>query len=119
VVWDVILADEFQAEFLALSEEVRIGLVAGIRLLEIYGPRLSRPHADTLKGSKFVNMKELRFRAEDGVWRVAFAFDPKRKAVVLVAGDKRGVNETRFYKGLIAIADARYEQHLLRVGLRR
>jgi hypothetical protein len=57
-------------------------------------------------------MKELRFDAEDGVWRVAFAFDPKRNAILLVAGDKAGVSEKMFYKRLIAKADERFEAHL-------
>lgn len=57
-------------------------------------------------------MKELRFAAAGGVWRVAFAFDPTRKAIVLVAGDKAGVAQNRFYKALIAKADARFTEHL-------
>ena len=57
-------------------------------------------------------MKELRFTASNGVWRVAFAFDPKREAILLVGGDKSGVKEKRFYKGLIKIADARFDAHL-------
>jgi hypothetical protein len=81
-------------------------------LLEVYGPGLGRPHADTLAGSKHANMKELRFKAVDGVWRVAFAFDPERQAILLVAGDKAGVAQMRFYKGLIAKADSRYTGHL-------
>ena len=76
------------------------------------GPLLGRPHADTLAGSVHANMKELRFVADDGVWRVAFAFDPERKAILLVAGDKSGVAQKRFYKSLIAKADARYAEHL-------
>ena len=57
-------------------------------------------------------MKELRFTAGNDVWRVAFAFDPQRKAIVLVAGDKGGVAQKRFYKALIAKADRRYDNHL-------
>ena len=57
-------------------------------------------------------MKELRFTADDGVWRVAFAFDPARKGIVLVAADKAGVAQKRFYKALIAKADARFSDHL-------
>jgi hypothetical protein len=67
---------------------------------------------DTLKGSKFANMKELRFKAGGGVWRVAFAFDPERDAILLVAGDKSGGSEMSFYRRLIAKADKRYRQHL-------
>ena len=57
-------------------------------------------------------MKELRCNAGDGVWRIAFAFDPERKAILLTAGDKSGVNEKRFYKKLIAKADERFDHHL-------
>lgn len=57
-------------------------------------------------------MKELRCNADDGVWRIAFAFDPERKAILLTAGDKAGINEKRFYKRLIAKADERFDQHL-------
>ena len=56
---------------------------------------------DTLNGSRHANMKELRFRAADGEWRVAFAFDPKRRAILLVAGDKSGGSEKRFSRGLL------------------
>ena len=57
-------------------------------------------------------MKELRFRADGGVWRIAFAFDPERSAILLVGGDKSGVSSGRFYKRLIKRADARFDQHL-------
>ena len=57
---------------------------------------------DTLKCSDYANMKELRFKAADGEWRAAFAFDPKRQAILLIAGDKTGVSETKFYKRLVA-----------------
>jgi len=57
-------------------------------------------------------MKELSCNAADGVWRIAFAFDPSRQAILLVAGDKSGGSEKRFYKQLIAKADERFERHL-------
>lgn len=60
-------------------------------------------------------MKELRFEAADGVWRVAFAFDPRREAILLVAGDKSGGSEKRFYKQLIKIADSRFSDHLTKL----
>ena len=88
--WDVEFEDAFEAEFLALEQEVQDALFAAARLLVDYGPQLGRPYADTLKGSKHANMKELRFDAADGEWRAAFAFDPQRKAILLVAGDKSG-----------------------------
>ena len=110
--WMVIFHTAFDAEFSDLSFEVQEALTAAAGLLESYGPMLGRPHADTLSGSKHVNMKELRFNADDGVWRVAFAFDPVRKGIILVAGDKSGVAQARFYKSLIAKADKRFDDHL-------
>lgn len=102
----------FVAEFKALPSGVRVDLAAAVKALGERGPTLGRPLVDTLNGSKHANMKELRFKSAGGVWRVAFAFDPKRKAVVLVAGDKSGVSEKRFYASLIATADIRYDEHL-------
>ena len=111
--WTVTTHDEFDPEFSALPIAVRRELAAMIELLTIYGPQLSRPHADTLNGSKHANMKELRFDADGGVWRVAFAFDPVRQAILLVAGDKGGLgSQTKFYKALIKKADERFGSHL-------
>ena|SRR5665213_21568 len=104
--------EEFQAEYDRLDEEVQDELVAEARFVEKFGPQTSRPHVDTLNGSNFANMKELRFEAANGEWRAAFAFDPKREAIVLVAADKSGVSEKQFYKLLIDKADRRYAQHL-------
>lgn len=102
----------FAQEFLEFSEAVQDALLAEIALLEKYGPLLGRPHVDTLNGSKHANMKELRFTADNGVWRAAFAFDPQRQAILLVAGDKSGTSEKRFYKQLIKKADKRFDNHL-------
>lgn len=110
--WSVANHEAFDPEYKASPEEVRLTLLAHIHLLEAYGPMLGRPHVDTLAGSVHPNMKELRFNAGDGVWRVAFAFDPERKAILLVAGDKAGVARKRFYRTLIAKADARFAGHL-------
>lgn len=73
----------------------------------------SRPAVDTLKGAKHANIKESHFKANNGAWRVAFAFDTKRQAILLVSGNKSGVNETRFYKELIRKADKRFTEHLI------
>ena len=110
--WIVTFFASFEAEFDAYPETVQDAILARAQLLEREGPQLGRPYADTLVGSKYANMKELRCNAADGVWRVAFAFDPQRKAVLLVAGDKAGANERRFYKRLIAEADERFNRHL-------
>ncbi len=111
--------DEFEPEFDALSEAVQDEILAHAKLLERFGPRLGRPHVDTLKCSRHANMKELRFNAADGVWRVAFALDPKRQAILLVAGDKSGGSEKRFYRQLIAKADTRFDGHLSRLKKER
>lgn len=115
VKWVVETGDEFEPEYDALPGDVQDELLAMTRLLQQFGPQLKRPHADTMNGSRHANMKELRFKAADGIWRVAFAFDPKRKAVLLVAGDKSGVSEKRFYRELIKKADDRYGDHLARL----
>src|SRR5579872_5728424 len=109
--WAVLFHPEFDAEFRKLPEGVQDELLQHIAVLRKFGPDLGRPLVDTVKGSSFSNMKELRFRA-DGVWRFAFAFDPQRQAIVLVGGDKQGINERRFYKDLIRIADERFANYV-------
>jgi len=115
VKWQVSFHDDFEAEFDGLDEAVQDEMLAHAKLLEQFGPQLGRPRVDTLNGSRHANMKELRFEADNGVWRVAFAFDPKRQAVLLVAGDKGGGSEKKFYRQLIAKADKRFSGHLLRL----
>ncbi|WP_417480752.1 type II toxin-antitoxin system RelE/ParE family toxin [Maricaulis maris] len=110
--WIVSFADEFEPEFDVLPQNVQDAILARALLLEREGPSLGRPHADTLTGSRHKNMKELRCTVADGVWRIAFAFDPNRQAILLVAGDKSGGSEKRFYKRLIARADVRFDRHL-------
>ena len=110
--WAVLFHAEFDAEFQALDEDLQDELLAHAKLLQEFGPSLGRPTVDTLAGSRHANMKELRFNWKGGVWRVAFAFDPKRNAILLVAGNKGGANLKRFYKSLIATADERFDDHL-------
>ena len=117
--WAVRFDTAFDPEFDELPAEVQDELLAHARLLEEFGPNLGRPRADTLNGSRHANMKELRFDAAGRVWRVAFAFDPRRQAILLVAGDKAGLNERRFYKALIRKADERFDAHLARLKKKR
>lgn len=105
------MADEFEPEFYTLHADVQGEILALALLLRQLGPELGRPRVDTLKDSRHANMKELRFSAPDGVWRLAFAFDPKRRAVLLIAGDKSGGSEKRFYRELIRKADDRFSAH--------
>lgn len=113
--WAVEIGEEFEQEFKELPEDVQTEILAHARLLQQFGPQLGRPRVDTLNASRYANMKELRFSAADGEWRVAFAFDTKRKGILLVAGDKSGGREKRFYKQLIAKADDRFAAHLARL----
>lgn len=101
--WSVELDSTFEKEVEAFSYAVRIEILTLSRLLQQFGPQLARPHCDTLKGSEYTNMKELRF---------AFAFDHRRQAILLVGGSKSGINEKRFYRDLIRTADARFNAHL-------
>jgi len=110
--WTVLFHSAFDAEFSALTEGLQDELLAHANLLATFGPQLGRPTVDTLKGSKHANMKELRFSWNGEVWRVAFAFDPQRHAVLLVGGDKGGADQRRFYKRLLSVADTRYDEHL-------
>lgn len=110
--WEVKLHDAFEAEFQAFEPTVQDAMLVVAKVLADFGPQFGRPHVDTLKGSRHANMKELRFEAADGEWRAAFAFDPERKAILPVAGDKSGGSQKRFYKQLIARADLRFSVHL-------
>lgn len=119
MIWAVLLHDAFDAELNDLPEAVQDEVLALMGLLKQFGPALGRPRVDTLKGSRHANMKELRFDAADGVWRIAFAFDPKRQAILLVGGDKSGGSEKRFYRQLIKKADARFDEHVRRIEKER
>jgi hypothetical protein len=87
--------------------------------LKLLGPRLGRPHADTLNGSKYTNIKELRASTAHKVMRIAFAFDPDRSGILLVGGDKSGVSKKLFYKQLIQEADELYAAHLAALKARK
>src|SRR6266700_3912005 len=115
--WDVLYDETVVAELMEIERQsgslaVREEIAALALLLRRFGPTLRRPHCDTLNGSKHANMKELRFTVPDGEWRVAFAVDPRRSAILLVAGNKSGTNERRFYRQLIRTADRRFDAHL-------
>jgi len=109
VPWDVRFHPDLVAEFSNLPAPVKTEMLAHANLVAQFGPVLGRPTVDTLKGSKVANLKELRFSAVGGVWRVAFAFDGNRVAVLLVAGDKGGKDQARFYKALIKLAEERWD----------
>lgn len=118
--WVVEYDEAFAAELDAITRDsgssaVLEEVLALAKLLRQFGPTLKRPHCDTLNGSKHANMKELRFTLPDGEWRIAFAFDPRRSAILLVGGNKSGTPEKRFYRELIRVADKRFDEHLKRL----
>jgi hypothetical protein len=115
--WAIEFYDAFADEFRGWRHDVQKAAATSIATLELVGPMLGRPHADTLKGSRHKNMKELRFSVGDGEWRIAYAFDPRRRAILLIGASKSGVASDRFYRRLIATADDRLDEHL--TALRR
>jgi hypothetical protein len=108
--WEVEFTDEFLIWWSDLGAEEQDSVNFGVRLLQEHGPNLKRPHADTLEGSSFPNMRELRIQHEGRPYRVLYAFDPRRIGILLLGGDKTG--NARWYIEYIPKADAIYRQHL-------
>lgn len=119
VTWEIELDDAVERWFLELCEadpESADLVEQAIEALAEHGPTLSRPLADRIKGSYLHNLKELRpASAGRSEVRILFAFDPRRSAILLVAGDKAGQWQ-RWYEEAILLAEKRYEQHLVRIG---
>ncbi|EBZ0015946.1 type II toxin-antitoxin system RelE/ParE family toxin [Salmonella enterica subsp. enterica serovar Suberu] len=113
--WEVVTTDVFDEWFLTQPAALRESVYESMGVLEKFGPNLGRPHVDTLYGSAFPNMKELRIQHAGNPIRAFFAFDPTRRAIVLCAGDKTGSKEKAFYKEMIRIADDEYRKHLARL----
>jgi len=74
------------------------------------GPNLPWPHSDTVKGSRHSNMRELRIQHKGRPYRVLYAFDPRRHAILLLGGKKTGAD--RWYERVIPIADRLFDEHL-------
>lgn len=108
--WVVLLDPDFAAWLLQQDVGVRTAIAAHAKLLQEFGPGLGRPRVDTLKGSSLPNLKELRVQHRGEPWRVLFAFDPKRQAILLVGGTKQG--NDRWYREVVPIAEQRYQRHV-------
>ncbi|MGA9418365.1 MAG: type II toxin-antitoxin system RelE/ParE family toxin [Candidatus Cybelea sp.] len=108
--WEVEFTDQFGKWWDRLDADGQEDIRASVKLLQAVGPTLGRPHADTVDGSRHANMKELRTQSNGRPLRTFFAFDPRRTAILLIAGDKTGDN--RFYQTMIPIADKLYDEHL-------
>lgn len=107
------LSSRFEAWMCEQEPGLQERMLAALSNLETYGPRLKRPYADTVHGSQYTNMKELRVQFSGQPIRAFFAFDPERHAIVLCAGDKS--NDKQFYYSMIQIADDEFTGHLARL----
>lgn len=105
--WDVEFTDEFETWWDTLGVDEQQGIDAAVHVLEQRGPGLGRPLVDSVTGSRHANLKELRV----GTIRILFAFDPRRAAILLVGGDKRG-RWQEFYDRMIPLADKLFDDHL-------
>ncbi len=108
--WEVEFTDEFERWWDTLTADEQASLTVGVNLLQVLGPALTRPHADTIRGSRHKNMKELRTQHLGRQLRTLFAFDPRRHAILLIGGEKTG--DKRWYDRIIPIADKLLDEHL-------
>jgi len=108
--WEIEYTDEFERWWDTLSEAEQESVAVSVSLLEIMGPKLPRPHSDTVKGSRFNNMKELRTQHTGVPYRKLYAFDPRRTAILLLGGNKTG--DSNWYQQHIPIADKLFAEHL-------
>jgi len=96
---------EYEDWFSVQDEENQIIINAKILVLAEFGPNLGRPYVDTIKGSKYKKLKELRFKNKKSVFRILFIFDNSRDCWLLIGGNKKGKNQDDFYRKLIKLAE--------------
>ena len=108
--WDVEYMDELGTWWAMLSEAEQVSIDASVRLLQERGPNLGFPHTSGIEGSKHAHMRELRVQHEGRPYRVLYAFDPRRCAILLIGGDKTG--DDRWYVVHVPIADKLYDVYL-------
>ncbi len=113
--WEILYSEPFEEWWDDLTEPQQDALTARIELLKERGPNLGRPTVDRIESSRHQNMKELR-ASKDGALRVLFIFDPLRRAVFLLGGDKTG-RWTEWYRTAVLIADDLYDEYLTAEGL--
>jgi hypothetical protein len=110
VTWEVEYTDEFGLWWDALTETEQESVDVSVRLLEAMGPRLPFPHSSGVKASRHGHMRELRIQHAGRPYRILYAFDPKRAAILLIGGDKTG--NKRWYEVYVPRADRLYDEHL-------
>ena len=107
--WDIEATDEFKQWFAGLAEAEQISIGRKVDLLEMLAPVLGRPDVDSIKGSRFPNMKELRVQHGGKPYRVLFACDPRQTGILLIGGRK---GRKGWYQKAIALADGIYGRYL-------
>lgn len=110
--WEIKPTPEFDEWWATLDERTKAAARAKLKLTGQFGPLLPRPYADTLHGSRYPNLKELRFEFRDHPYRIFYAFDPQRTAMLLIGGSKAGDN--RSYERAVAKAEGIHDRHLSR-----
>jgi len=108
--WDVEFSDEFGEWWDGLNAAEQKSVDFTVSLLQELGPTLRMPHSSGVGTSRHAPMRELRIQHEGCPYRVLYAFDPRRAAMLLVGGDKTGNN--RWYQEYVHVADAIYDRHL-------
>lgn len=108
--WDVEYTDEFSDWWKTLREDEQLDIAASVGLLEELGPNLRHPHSSGINGSSHPNVRELRIQHKGQPYRVLYAFDPRRTAILLIGGNKTG--DDRWYEKYVPMADKLYKQHL-------
>ena len=108
--WEIEYTDELGEWWGNLSETEQESIDTSVRLLEEKGPNLAYPHSSGIQGSRHAHMRELRVQHAGRPYRVLYAFDPFRCAILLIGGNKTG--DDRWYDTHIPIADLLYDTHL-------
>ena len=108
--WEVEYTDEFEAWWSCLTIEEQESVTPSVELLENFGTNLKFPHSSGVNGSRHGHMRELRTQHQGRPFRTLYAFDPRRLAILLIAGDKTG--DGRWYDTYVPIADQLYDEHL-------
>ncbi len=108
--WEVEYTDEFEEWWETLTENEQIDITASVGLLEECGPNLRHPYSSGINGSAYTHMRELRIQHAGQPYRVLYAFDPRRTAILLIGGNKTG--DDRWYEKYVPIADDLYKQHI-------
>ena len=99
--WPINYTPEYEDWFTVQEEENQMAINAKVLVLSKFGPNLGRPYVDTIQGSKFANLKELRIKYKNSLFRILFCFDKIRNCWLLIGGNKKGKNEEQFYRRLI------------------